>query len=84
MLLKVDPQTLLKISFTIVTQNYSKLVPETLLKIDPQKLLKISLKSVTKLKKITCKDCMIKTLNKTKRNYARKTLVNLNRILLSI
>ena len=60
MLLKIEPQTLLKIGSTSVTQNwfqkhYSKLVvqvlleidPQTLRKIDPQTILKTSSTSVT-------------------------------------
>ena len=69
MLLKLDPQTLLRID------------PQVLLEIVSQTLLKISFTSVIKL---TDQDDTIKTLNKTKQNYAEKTQVNLKRILLSI
>ena len=62
-LVEIDPQTLVKIGYTNVTQNwfykrykrcskwihkyYSKLVSQVLLKIDSQMLLKIRSKSVT-------------------------------------
>ena len=65
-------------SFTSVTQNYLELVPQTKLRIDPRVLLEICssysgliLRALINLK-LTCKDCMIKILNKIKQNHAKK------------
>ena len=60
-LVRIDPQTLLKITLN---------KPTSVTQINPQNYLKhyskLILKALLKLKNFTCKDCTIKALNKTK------------------
>ena len=63
-LVRIDPQTLLKITLN---------KPTSVTQINPQNYLKhyskLILKALLKLKNFTCKDCTIKALNKTKQTW---------------
>ena len=76
------PTNVSQILFSNVPQNqfyncYSKWTHKHYSKLVSQVLLKISFTSGTKLKNFTCKDCTIKTLNKTKQTRVKKMLANL-------